>query len=78
MITIILYTLIIIGSVIAILGGLLLFLLICYYMLRGIISLWGNISFNAWILVEYAYHRKAFKEWIKDKERHPKMKKESE
>jgi hypothetical protein len=27
-----------------------------------------------WIIVEYAFYRKKFKSWVKDKERHPRMK----
>ena len=27
-----------------------------------------------WIMVEFAHYRKDFKEWVKDKKRHPKAK----
>ena len=29
----------------------------------------GRINGSIWIIVEYAFYRKQFKEWVKDKER---------
>lgn len=52
--------------------GFLIFKLIGY-VLENLINWMGKRWNNMWAFIEYLYYRKDFKEWIKDKERHPKM-----
>lgn len=40
-----------------------------YYLVDKILSALLKYSPSMWIMMEYAYHRKAFKQWVKDKER---------
>lgn len=43
------------------------------YVLEKSIDWIGRRFDSAWIIVEYMHYRKDFKEWVKDKKRHPKM-----
>lgn len=36
------------------------------------LNFWGKISKTPWRMLEYFYYREPFKEWVKDKQRHPK------
>lgn len=45
------------------------------WLLEEFINWLGKRYNNMWIVIEYAFYRHKFKKWIKDKERHPKMKK---
>ena len=42
------------------------------YLLKLILNKLANVVKLLWQFAEYLYHRRDFKEYIKDKERHPK------
>lgn len=43
------------------------------YILKNLINWMGGRWNNMWAFIEYLYYRQDFKEWVKDKQRHPKM-----
>jgi hypothetical protein len=43
--------------------------------LISLINCMGDKFDKMWFFMEFIYYRKKFKEWVKDKERHPRMKK---
>jgi len=44
------------------------------YLSKLLLDKLGRQIKTTWIIVEFAYYRKEFKEWVKDKKRHPKCK----
>ena len=42
------------------------------YLLKELLDYLGKKFKIFWIMVEFAHYRKEFKEWVKDKKRHPK------
>ena len=42
------------------------------FLIRIILDKLGRRFKTLWIIVEFGYYRKSFKEWVKDKKRHPK------
>ena len=44
------------------------------YIFVSIVNWAGDRWNNLWAFIEYLYYRKEFKDWVKDKERHSKMK----
>lgn len=42
------------------------------YLIKIIFDELGRRFKPLWLIVEYAYYKSTFKEWVKDKKRHPK------
>lgn len=60
----------------AILGTIAILCILIWVFLQAL-SILSNRFKNLWIIIEYAYHRKNFKEWVKNKERSNHTKKQS-
>lgn len=41
------------------------------FIFKLILNVLGSKFYWMWIIIEYMYYRKDFKEWVSDKERHP-------
>jgi CTP:phosphocholine cytidylyltransferase-like protein len=42
------------------------------YLLKELLDYLGKKFKILWVMVEFAYYKKEFMEWVKDKKRHPK------
>ena len=51
--------------------------IISKWLIENFFNYWAKISKFPWRMFEYIYYRKEFKEWIKDKERHFRLKDET-
>lgn len=48
--------------------------IVLFYLIEKLANLWGRCSKVPWRMLEYIYYQKDFKEFVKNKERHPKAK----
>jgi hypothetical protein len=47
---------------------------VTYYLFKTILDYLGEIFSILWNMLEYVYYRRSFKEWVKNKKRHPRAK----